>query len=141
MNTDPVLIKQILGLLIPIAGIVGGIAVAIVWLATDYKRRSQLVELHHRERLAAIERGIDVPPLPPELFDREDRIDPLDARSRALRRGLTFLLVGLAVAAALAINRDTDSAAWGLIPIAIGVANLIFSRIGPQSDQPGTPKA
>lgn len=136
MDADAVILKQLLGLMIPICGILGGVAVAIIWLATDYKRRAQLVELHHKERLAAIERGVDVPPLPPELFDREDRIDPLDARSRALRRGLTFLLVGLAVAAALAINRDNESAAWGLIPIAIGVANLIFARIGPKTDGP-----
>lgn len=141
MDAEALLLKQLLGLMIPIAGIVGGVAVAIIWLATDYKRRAQLVELHHKERLAAIERGIDVPPLPPELFDRDDRIDPLDARSRALRRGLTYLLVGLAVAAALAINRDHESAAWGLIPIAMGIANLVFARIGPQGDTGGAPKA
>lgn len=133
MDADALILKQLLGLLIPICGIVGGVTVAVIWLATDYKRRAQLVELHHRERLAAIERGVDVPPLPPELFDRGDRFDPTDARGRSLRRGLVFLFGGLAVSAALAINRDTDTAAWGLIPIAIGVANLIFARIGPKA--------
>jgi len=130
MDADALLLKQLLGLLIPICGIVGGIAVALFWLASDHKRRSQLVELHHKERLAAIERGVDVPPLPPELFGNGQRLDPLDSRTRSLRRGLVFLLGGLAVSAALAINRDTDTAAWGLVPIAIGIANLIFARIG-----------
>ncbi|MBQ0960236.1 hypothetical protein KAK06_14875 [Ideonella sp. 4Y11] len=136
MDAEALLLKQLLGLLIPICGIVGGVAVALLWLGTEHKRRSQLLEQSHRERMLAIERGLPVPPLPQELFDPEDRVDPLDVRSRALRRGLTFVLGGLAVSAALAINRDIDTAAWGLIPIAIGIANLIFVRLGPTMAKP-----
>lgn len=136
MDAEALLLKQLLGLLIPICGIVGGVAVALLWLGTEHKRRSQLLEQSHRERMLAIERGLPVPPLPQELFDPEDRVDPLDVRSRALRRGLTFVLGGLAVSAALALNRDLDTAAWGLIPIAIGLANLIFVRIGPKVGGP-----
>lgn len=133
MDADGLLLKQLLGLLIPICGIVGGVAVALLWLATEHKRRSQLLEQSHRERMSAIERGVDVPPLPPELFEPEDRADNLDARARSLRRGLTYLLGGLAVAGALAVNRDIESAAWGLVPAAIGLAHLIFARIGPKA--------
>lgn len=126
-------LKQILPLLIPIIAIVGGIAVALLVMVLDYKKKAQLLELHHKERLAALERGLELPPLPGEFFDNAGgrgrdggRSDP----QRALRRGLVFVLGGLAVSAALVINRDLDSAAWGLVPIAVGVAYLLSSRLG-----------
>ncbi|MGM9487741.1 DUF6249 domain-containing protein [Ideonella sp. YS5] len=120
-------LRHILPFLIPIVAIVMGIGIAMLAVWIDYRKKRDIFELHHKERMFAIERGMEVPPLPPQLLQgastREARsTGPADY----LRRGLLWSLVGCAVAAALAINRDIDSAAWGLIPIAVGLAYLIF---------------
>jgi uncharacterized membrane protein len=121
-------LRHILPLLIPIVAIVMGIGIAMLALYIDYRKKREIFELHHKERMFAIERGMEVPPLPPQLLSgasaREAR--SLSGPADYLRRGLLWLLVGLAVSAALAINRDIDSAAWGLIPVAVGLAYLIF---------------
>ena len=76
----------------------------------------------------AIERGMEVPPLPVEFFlERGKSETSLDSN---LRWGLILLLLGLAIATALILNGDSSSAAWSLIPIAIGLAQLIFYCIG-----------
>lgn len=131
MANDILVLKHILPLLIPMIAILGGVLVAIVVIALDYRKKTQLLDQHHKERLQAIERGIELPPLPAELLGAgaDARTRPLDLADRSLRHGLMFLLVGLALAGALAINHDTDSAAWGLIPMAIGLANLIYYRL------------
>ncbi len=59
--------------LIPIFGILFGIGgpavIVIVWVTLNYHKRRKLMELHHAERMAAIERGMEIPPLPIELLD------------------------------------------------------------------------
>lgn len=122
-------LKHILPLLIPIVAIVMGIGIGMLALVIDYKRKRELFELHHKERMLAIERGIDVPPLPAELF-HGGRQAGLGVPAAQMHRGLVWLLVGLAVMAALALNRDLEAAAWGLIPVAVGVANLIAYALG-----------
>ena len=121
-------LRHILPLLIPIVAIVMGIGIAMLAIYIDYRKKREIFELHHKERMYAIERGMEVPPLPAQLLSganaREGRCAPRPADY--LRRGLMWLLVGCAVSAALAINRDPESAAWGLVPVAVGLANLIF---------------
>lgn len=131
-------LRHVLPFLIPIVAIVMGIGIGMLAIWVDYRKKRDIFELHHKERLVAIERGMEVPPLPEALFagNRDTRVV---TSADYLRRGLLWLLVGLAVAGALAINRDTDSAAWGLIPIAVGLAYLIFywteSRRNPSHGQ------
>ena len=121
-------LRHILPLLIPIVAIVMGIGIAMLAVYIDYRKKREIFELHHKERMYAIERGMEVPPLPPQLLAGANTREGRCAASPAdhLRRGLMWLLVGCAVSLALAINRDIESAAWGLIPIAVGLANLIF---------------
>lgn len=115
-------LKQIFALMIPIVAIVMGIGIGMLYIWTNYLRKREMFELHHKERLSAIERGMEVPALPPEFFDAEDR----DSKPvNSLRRGLILLLVGLAIGFALYLNRGMESAAWGLIPAAVGLAYLI----------------
>lgn len=133
MSAEALALKQILPLLIPIVAILGGVLVVMLMIAIDYKKKAQWLDMHHKERLMAIERGVEGPLLPPEFFGtvlgRFPAAAAQDLRTRSLRHGLLFLLIGLALSAALAINQDIDSAAWGLIPMAIGVANLLFVRL------------
>ena len=46
---------------IPIVAIVMSLLIPIVYAIVDYRRRRDIVEAHHKERMAAIERGMDIP--------------------------------------------------------------------------------
>ena len=41
-----------------------GIGIGMLGLWTDHKRKSQMLEQMHKERMAAIEKGIELPPMP-----------------------------------------------------------------------------
>jgi hypothetical protein len=120
--------RHILPFFIPLVAIIMGIGVAMLALWLDHQKKIHLFELHHKERLMAIERGMELPPLPAEFF--QGRGKPESSLVNNLRWGLIWLLVGMAVAAAMIINGESSGAAWGLIPIAIGLAQLIFYSIG-----------
>jgi hypothetical protein len=115
-----------MALLIPILAIVMGIGTGALALLLDYRKKREFFALHHKERLAAIDKGMEVPPLPPEFFqDHRRRMrEPQDY----LRRGLVLLLVGIAITGAL-YSTDKDTYLWGLVPVAIGVAQLLFYAI------------
>jgi len=108
-------------LFIPLFGIVFGILVAIVAIVTQHRQKIQRAELRHKERLAAIDKGLELPP---------DAGDPEDAgkrsRSGSLRSGLIGLGVGIVLYFALDRVAGEEVALFGLIPAAIGLANLIF---------------
>ena len=114
---------------IPVMGILFGIGgpvvVVIVWFTLNYHKRRKLMELHHTERMAAIERGMEIPPLPIELID--GRSVPKRRRT-ALLPGLVWFFVGLAVlVGSLAGDADGEIPVFlGLIPLGIGLAYLIY---------------
>jgi uncharacterized protein DUF6249 len=99
-------------------------AVLVVWFTLNYHKRRRLMELHHAERMAAIERGMDIPPLPIELID--GRSTPKRRRS-ALLPGLIWAFIGLAfVVGAITRGGDEIPVFAGLIPLGIGLAYLIY---------------
>jgi hypothetical protein len=124
--------------LVPIVAIVLGVGTGMLAIWLDYSRKRQMLELHHKERLAAIERGIEIPPLPAEFFrlgsGREKT--PTDD----LRRGLIWLLVGVALTVALLLNRSAENAAWGLLPTAVGLAYLIYYAAASRRAPGATPE-
>jgi len=122
---DFVDLKHIMPFMIPIVAIVMGIGIGMLAIWVDYRKKREIFELHHKERLLAIERGMEVPPLPAALFD-DQRKRRATVAGDYLRLGLLWLLVGIAITVALALNQYLSSAAWGLIPIAVGLAYLIF---------------
>ena len=109
--------------LIPIFAIIFGCGIAMVAIYTNYRKRRDIYNLHHRERMAAIEKGVEVPPLP-EVFFAEDTA-PYTPR-RNLLKGLIWLFVGLGVLLALHKADEEDAAWFGLIPMGIGAAYLIY---------------
>jgi hypothetical protein len=116
-------LEKILPLLIPIIAIVMGISVAIISLVLDYRRKRSMYELVHKERLAAIDKGMEPPPFPLEFQLGKRRIR---TRNEQLRSGLVLLFVGIALCVALNLTHDEDLGwAWGLLPAAIGLARLI----------------
>jgi len=105
--------------LVIMMGIIFGIFTSFL----KYRKRRQVVTLHHQERMAAIERGVELPPLPAAFFD-EGR-NPYSPR-RGFALGLIWLLVGLALLVALHLNAERELTLYALIPIAVGLAYLIF---------------
>jgi len=111
----------ILAMMIPILSIVMGIGLAMLGVWLDYRRKKDMFELHHKERMAAIEKGMEVPSIPADFFlSRKRRPTPGDL----LRRGLILLFVGGALTLALA-QEIRSHAWWGLLPAAVGLAYLM----------------
>jgi len=105
-------------LMIPILSIALGVAIAIVAIIASHREKTQRAELRHRERLAAIEKGMELPP---------DPVEPENGKKGSgLRGGVTSLLVGVVLYFALREVADDDVALFGLIPAAVGLANLVF---------------
>ena len=117
---------------IPIVAIIGGITAGIVKTMSQ----GRIVEMAQRERIAAIQAGIDPSKLPPlpmtsDFFDTTQSLgDPLQsARNRSqglLIGGFVTLLGGIGVGLFLGILNDGDRVwAVGIIPAFVGVALLI----------------
>jgi hypothetical protein len=112
---------EIIGVSIPIVGIVFGVGVAIVAILVGHRQRAMRMELRHKERLAAMDKGLE---LPPEILDPS--LDPANARPRHLLRGLIWTFLGIALSAML-YNLAGDEEAWiGAIPLSIGLGYLVF---------------
>ena len=99
-----------------------GISVGMLAIYLDFRRKSETLRLYHAERMAAIEKGIELPPLPEESFKSRDPLDPPAARHR--RSGLILLFLGIAIGAAM-LGMGIQAFWWGMVPAAIGLALLI----------------
>jgi hypothetical protein len=116
--------EDMLAISIPIVGIIAGCAIPIVYSLLDYRKRRELIQNSHRERMAAIERGIELPPLPDALLRGSG-----PRSSNPLLRGLVWTLAGGALAIALKSTISDDAASWGFIPVGVGLAYLIYYAI------------
>lgn len=114
----------ILPFLIPICAIVMSLSIPIVAIIVDYNKRRRIYELHHKERLAAIEKGMEPPPLPPDLLGGGRR-----RRPRPLLWGLIWLFGGIALTAALVAEDGWREGLYGLIPTGVGLAFLIYYAV------------
>ncbi len=114
--------RHTLAMFIPIVAIVMGIGIGMLALWIDYQKKRHIFELHHKERMAAIEKGIEVPALPAELFQSTRRVR---TPSDYLRRGIIFLLIGITVTAQKYFQTGLPRL-WGLIFCALGIAYLLF---------------
>jgi hypothetical protein len=136
-------IPAILGVMVPIVAIVLGLGMGMLSLWLDFRKKRELFQLHHAERMAAIEKGIDLPPLPPEFFADQKRVDR--GPTVYFRRGIMWLLIGIAVTVALWGTGEHEYW-WGLIGVAVGVAYLLSYQVElrhprtpertPESDRP-----
>jgi len=131
-------LRHILPLLIPIIAIVMGIGTGMFSLWIDHRRKQTLLELNHRERLAALEHGRELPPLPVELLCQPGNGAWAGRRNRApltpsqqLFRGLFWTLLGAACATALWANVGLAEATWALIPLMIGLVWMAIWALNP----------
>jgi len=109
--------EESVALLIPIFGIVFGIGIAVVAIVVGHREKVKRVELRHRERMAALEKGIELAPEPDFDADRQ--------RTGSLKSGIMGVLVGIVLYFAIGRVADDDVALFGLVPAAVGAANLI----------------
>ncbi|MEP6502868.1 MAG: DUF6249 domain-containing protein [Betaproteobacteria bacterium] len=108
------------GLLIPVVAIL--MPIAIVLIALHFASRFQ--ERKHKTIVDLLEKGL---PVPREL------LRPARREGSPVMRALTLIGVGLGVSAFLGAMFQLRHGLWaaGLIPLAIGVAQLIALRLEP----------
>lgn len=117
--------EDVVAIFIPITAIVMSLSIPIVFSIVDYKRRKDVIEAHHKERLAAIERGMEIPPLPDSFYQGVKA----PRRSSYLLPGLVWLFVGIGLFVALGQVAGDEVKYFGLIPAGIGLALLLYHAI------------
>lgn len=127
---------------IPIVAILGGISYAAYSMYLRHRRQREIFQMHHAERMAAIEKGIELPPLHPEFAQNPyfGGTCPGEPRRWRQGRGVTLLFVGVAVTVALWAQGGNDFW-WGLVIIAAGAGRLVSGYLMDSSrgPQPGIP--
>ena len=113
--------------LIPVCGILMPLGVVIAALHFVWKMQ----ERKHKTIVDLLEKGL---PVPRELLRSQRSGSPL-------MRALTLVGVGLGTSAFLGAMFQLDHGLWaaGLIPLAIGVAQLIALKIEPQPPESPEP--
>jgi hypothetical protein len=134
---------EIVAVMIPVIAIVMGIGIGMLALTLNYRRKREIFQLYHAQRMAAIEKGVDLPPLPPELFDGFQRASG-PPQYVHLRRGFMLVFLGAVLFVALYASAGPENAWWGLIPAAVGLADLLFyflagRKLAARDTMPGTP--
>jgi cadmium resistance protein CadD (predicted permease) len=119
---------------IPIVAIIMGISVAMLSIWSEHKRKAQLLEQNHRERMHAIEKGIELPALPPNLVGYSNGPSTASA-AKSLRSGVMLLLIGVVLFFAINTAGGREGALFGLIPAAVGIANLMYAAIQWKKEQ------
>ena len=94
----------------------------VLGIVLHYRHSRHLIDIVHQERMSALERGLEAPPLP--TGDGGSSRGP--SAAAYLHRGLIFALLGLSLMAAFGVNAGARSALWGLPVAALGVSYLIL---------------
>jgi hypothetical protein len=121
---------EIIGVFIPIIAIVLGLGTGMLSIYLSYQKRKEMFALYHQERMAAIEKGIELPPVPEDFFrdvGRSFRPSP----HGTLLIGLILVFLGLTLYLAFHFTgtrteNGGDAEFYALIPAGIGVAYLIY---------------
>ena len=106
-----------IAIFIPILAVTGGVLIAITAVIISGRKK----DLEHRERIAAMEKGLPLPEPPP------DRRKPVHSIRRA--GGLVMTGIGLSLWIGISVSESARDGVWGLIPLFIGIALLIASVI------------
>jgi preprotein translocase subunit YajC len=120
---------DVLGVFIPIVAIIMGCSIAIVSIWGEHKRKAQLLEQNHRERMNALEKGVELPPLPANLVHDRSNGPATSTPAKSLRAGIMLVLIGGVLYFAIDRIGAEEAALFGLIPAAVGIANLVYAAI------------
>jgi hypothetical protein len=106
---------SVVAITIPILFVLGAIAVTITALILDAGRK----ERKHKERLIAMEKGIELP---------EEPVKTSPPRYLAMRAwGFVFTFIGIATFIGITSEEGLKHGVWGLMPMSIGIALLVAS--------------
>ncbi len=126
------IIPQMFVLLIPLTAVIGGITVGIL----KSNARQRLLELAQRERIAAIERGIDPAKLPALHLPAGQGEDQISFEQRQLRRSQVLAIWGLVLSAfgaslflGIGLMEGFRQAGPAIMFLGVGIALLISSRM------------
>jgi Domain of unknown function (DUF6249) len=118
-------IEEVAPFLIPIVAILGAFSVAIVGILM--KNREE--ERKHKERLVAMEKGIEIPEPP-----AEPRVK--GSSYRGMRAwGFVLFFFGIALSAGIGLGADARDAVWGLLFVGIGIALLISAYLNRKDEE------
>ena len=117
---------EMLVLLIPIVAIIFGCGIPITSIFFDYRRKRAIYEMHHQEQLAAIDKGMEIPPLPDSFFHEEEQ--SIYNPRKNLLKGMIWLSIGVGLGITMFSN-DDKSTPLALIPTGIGLSYLIYYLI------------
>jgi hypothetical protein len=128
-----VMISQLGDALLPVVFLIVAWAVAFVALNFRHKART----LRHAERMAALEKGMELPPEP------QRGPGPGLGPKALLLRGLIWLFVGVGISIFFLTMRLAEHnnhlfavATLGLIPMGVGVAHLVVYRLDSRAQPP-----
>ena len=137
-KTDHDRLTELMGISIGFVAVVMGIGIGMLAIWCDYKKRHELIAACHQERLAALEKGLELPPFPPEPFSGGGPPKPFTPGG-SLKAGLVWLAIGIGLAIFLSLqDRGRHHPSVSAIPIAIGVAYLIFYVVEGRKHKKGT---
>jgi hypothetical protein len=108
-----------LAYLLPILVVTLSLGAVTIWVLAWHRSRVHEVDCRHKERMAAIEKGLEVPPEP---LPQPTQL----SNARFLRRGLICLGVGVALTFGGQDWLGPRGGGSGWIVIAVGAAYLIF---------------
>lgn len=124
----------VIGVFIPIVAIVFGIGIGALAIWSEHKRKIELIDRLHRERMLALEKGVEPPALPPgmvgDLAEKsKPKLVPRYLWPKAMRNGLAMFFVGIVMF--FAVNRagGAEGAMFMLVLAVLGLANLIYAAV------------
>jgi hypothetical protein len=120
----------VIGAFIPIVAITLGIAIGSLAIWSEHKRKLELIDRLHKERMLALEKGVEPPALPPAMIGnlaskRQSRY----LWPRAMRNGLMLLFVGIVLFFAVDHAGGDEGAVFMLVPAVLGLANLVYAAV------------
>jgi hypothetical protein len=135
-----------IGALIPIVAIVFGIGIGALTVWSEHKRKAQLLDQLHRERMLALEKGVEPPAISPGLvgyLNNHSKKQPRHLWPKAMRNGLAGLFGGVVLYFAVDRAGGEEGALFMLVLAALGVANLIYAAVvwKQEKDEPPAPRA
>ena len=128
-NDTPV--KELMGMSIGFVAVVMGIGIGMLAIWTEHKKRITLMQLCHQERMAALEKGLELPPFP------QEEAEAPEVPGSGLKGGLIWLALGIGLGLFLGFQEKPDiHPALSAIPVALGVAYLLYYAIVGRKLQP-----
>ncbi len=121
---------ELIGLCLGAVAMVMGIGLAWLAIWTDAQKRRDLISAVHRERMAALEKGLDLPAFPSEWPSRDPAGCGHGGPGSGLKPGLMWLATGVGLWLFLSPkNQGLFHPSVGAIPAAVGVAYLVYFAV------------